>query len=54
MALAMLGALITMVVVACVNWKYNKHFGQELRESFVVKEIDPLGEVRFREMTRRG
>src|SRR5678815_3950599 len=34
MALATLGGLICMTVVALINWKLDRHFGEEMRESF--------------------
>ena len=49
MALATLGGLICMAVVALINWKFDRHFGEEMRESFTVKD-GPLGEVRLREL----
>jgi putative membrane protein len=49
MALATLGGLISMAVVALINWKFDHHFGEEMRESFTVKD-GPLGEVRLREL----
>jgi putative membrane protein len=52
MALASLGALISMLLVATINWKFDKNFGAELRESFVVKG-DALGEARLRELMKR-
>jgi putative membrane protein len=52
MALAGLGALITMFVIALVNWYFDPNFWRELRESFSVKNQQPLGEVRLREMIR--
>jgi putative membrane protein len=51
MALASLGALISMLFVAWINWKFDKNFGAELRESFVVKG-DALGEARLRELVK--
>jgi len=51
MALASLGALISMLLVATINWKFDKNFGAELRESFVVKG-DALGEARLRELMK--
>ena len=50
MALASVGGLITMTVVALVNWKFDRHFGDEWRRSLAVKGRSPLGEVRLREM----
>jgi putative membrane protein len=54
MALATLGAVISMSVVALINWKFDKHFGEEMRDSVRVKGKDPLGEVRLREMVNGG
>ena len=54
MALATLGALISMAVVALINWKFDRHFGEELRESLSVKGKTPLGEVRLRELTGKA
>ena len=48
MALASLGALLSMCVVAAINWKYSRRFGEEWRESFSVKG-PPLGEQKLRE-----
>jgi len=48
MALASLGAVISMCVVAAINWKYNQRFGEEWRESLAVKG-PPLGEQKLRE-----
>jgi putative membrane protein len=53
MALATLGALICMCVVALINWKFDKNFGDEWRRSLAVKDPLPLGEVRLRELGRR-
>jgi len=50
MALASLGALITMTVVACINYAFDRHFGDEWRHSLAVKGATPLGEVRLKEM----
>lgn len=49
MALAILGAFITMLVTAFINWRYDKKFGEEISESFSVKNARPLGEVKLRE-----
>jgi putative membrane protein len=56
MALAGLGALIAMTVVAVINWWYDPDFWREIRESFRVKNQRPLGEVRLAELIaqRRG
>jgi putative membrane protein len=52
MALAGLGALITMTIIAWVNWRYDEQFGAEFRESLRVKNQMPLGEVRLRELIK--
>jgi putative membrane protein len=52
MMVAGLGALITMVLIALVNWRYDPGFWSELRESLRVKNQMPLGEVRLRELIR--
>ena len=51
MALAALGAILSMTVVALVNWKFDKNFGAELRDSLTVKDgVGPLGEQRLRDL----
>jgi putative membrane protein len=50
MALASLGALISMCVVAFINWKFDKNFGAELRESLRDHGGAPLGEMKLREL----
>jgi putative membrane protein len=52
MALATLGAVISMSAVALINWKFDRRFGDEFRQSLAVKSADPLGEVRLRELVR--
>jgi putative membrane protein len=48
------GALIAMVIIAIVNWKYDPSFARELRSSFVIAKGDrPLGELQFRELLAR-
>ncbi|HEU4627104.1 MAG TPA: DUF2238 domain-containing protein [Steroidobacteraceae bacterium] len=44
MALASLGALITMVVTALINVKYQRDFAREWVESLRIKSNRPLGE----------
>lgn len=53
MALATIGAVITMTVVAFINWKFDKRFGDEWRDSLAVKVPAPLGEVKLRELVRK-
>jgi putative membrane protein len=48
MALASLGALITMTVTAIVNWKSQRDFAAEWVESLRVHRPAPLGEVELR------
>lgn len=51
MALASLGALISMCAVALINWRFDKNFGAEIRDSLTVKEeVGVLGEKRLREL----
>lgn len=45
MALASLGALITMVAAAIVNAIYQRDFAREFVDSLRVRRIEPLGEV---------
>ncbi|MGH7213895.1 MAG: DUF2238 domain-containing protein [Tepidisphaeraceae bacterium] len=53
MALATLGALIAMCVVALINGIFDKNFGAEFRDSLHVKAGDgPLGERKLRAMMK--
>jgi putative membrane protein len=52
MVLAALGAVITMSVIAAINWYFDKKFWVELRESLRIKNQMPLGEERLRELIR--
>lgn len=54
MAMATAGAVISMLVVALINWKFDRRFGEEMRDSVRVKGREPLGEVRLRELIREG
>ena len=56
MALAGLGALIAMSIIAAVNWYLDPRFWREIKDSFRVKNQNPLGEVRLAELiaARRG
>ena len=43
------GAVVAMVVIALINWKYNPDFLRELRDSFSIPSGDePLGESLLR------
>ncbi len=49
MVLAFWGACIALAIVAFINWKYDRHFGCEVKESLKIKKGDkPLGEVQMR------
>jgi putative membrane protein len=51
MALATVGALISMCVVAFINWKFDRNFGAEFRDSLRVRDgVGPLGEEKLREL----
>lgn len=48
------GALIAMLIIALINWKFDPAFAREMRHSFKIEKGDhPLGEVRFRELLAR-
>jgi putative membrane protein len=50
MFVAGIGALLAMIIIALINWRFNPRFGQELKESFIPPKGDkPLGEVKFKE-----
>ena len=51
MALASLGALITMAVTVVVNWRFQRDFAREWAESLRVKDERPLGEDELARMT---
>jgi putative membrane protein len=54
MAMATLGGLIAMCVVAFVNWKFDKDFAEEFRQSLAIPDGDrPLGERRLAELKGR-
>ncbi len=44
MALASLGALIAMTLIALITWHYKRDFAREFGESLRVKSAAPLGE----------
>lgn len=50
MALATVGAVISMSVVAVINWRFDRDFADEFRRSLAVKGKRPLGEFRLREL----
>ena len=50
MALASLGALLTMSLTALINSRYQRDFAAEFVESLHVAAAEPLGEVRLSEL----
>jgi len=54
MVLAVIGAAITLLIVALIRWRYDPAFGRDLRASLNISRNDkPLGEVALREMLKR-
>jgi acyl carrier protein len=52
MGLATLGASLGMLIVAGINFRYQRDFGDEFAESLRVKIKTPLGEQKLREHKR--
>jgi len=53
--LAFLGATLTMLIVALINWRYDPEFSADLRASLKIEHGDkPLGEEALREMLKKG
>jgi len=50
MAMASLGALISMCITALINWRMQRDFGAEWAESIRVKRKRPLGEEALKGM----
>lgn len=44
MAMASLGAIITMTLIALIMWRYQRDFAREFGDSFRLKRTAPLGE----------
>ncbi len=53
MALAGLGAVISMTTIFIINVAYNKDIWREFKESFRIKSYKPLGEEKLREWAKR-
>jgi putative membrane protein len=53
MALASLGALIAMGVVAAINLTLQRDFAREWADSLTVKNAEPLGETAIAKMLKR-
>lgn len=52
MALASLGALISMCVTAAINWRLQRDFAHEWAESLRIKDSRPKGEEAIAKMLR--
>jgi putative membrane protein len=53
MAMAGIGALLAMIVIALLNWMLNPEFAKEFRSSFRIPRGDrPLGEQKLQEWLR--
>ena len=53
MLVAGMGAMLALLVIALINWRYNRNFLQEVKESFMISEGDqPLGEVQLKKWLR--
>ena len=54
MALAVIGAALTLMVVALIHWRFDPAFGGDLRASLKIERGDkPLGEQALRAMLRK-
>ena len=53
MALASLGALVSMCITAALNWRFQRDFAWEWVESFRVKHKAPLGEDELARMAQK-
>ena len=46
-----IGAVLAMLIVAAIHWKYNEEFSSEFKESFKIHKMDePLDEVKLRKL----
>jgi putative membrane protein len=51
MLMAGIGAVLAMLIIMMINWKFDKNFWREMKNSFrLSKNDEPLGEVRLREL----
>lgn len=51
MLMAGVGAFLAMLIIFIINWKYNRHFKEELSEGFTIDKGDtPLGEVKLKKL----
>lgn len=44
MAMASLGALLSMLIIALITWRYKRDFAREFGESLTIRRTAPLGE----------
>jgi hypothetical protein len=43
-----------MLIVAVINFRYDRHFGREMKQSFRLDKNDqPLGEFKLRKLLAR-
>ena len=54
MALASLGALLAMLAIAAINWRFQRDFSQEWLESLRVKQKAPLDEAGLSGLTGKA
>ncbi len=54
MALASLGALISMTVIALVTWRYKRDFAREFGKSLKLRPSAPLGEDEIARIQKAG
>ena len=54
MALASLGALLAMLAIAAINWRFQRDFSQEWLESLRVKQKAPLHEAGLSGLTGKA
>jgi putative membrane protein len=54
MALASLGALLAMTLIALVTWHYKRDFAREFGQSLKLKPTAPLGEDEMARIQRSG
>ena len=48
---AMTGTLVTLSIVALINWRYDPGFAQEIKQSLKIPQDDePMGEVKLRRL----
>jgi len=53
MALASLGALISMSITATINWRLQRDFAAELADSVRIRDVGPTGEDAIARMLKQ-